>query len=437
MNKKLRVLLVDDDKEEYILTQDLLADRSYFSEQNDPVGFELDWVFTYDDALAAFEKDQHDVYLVDYHLGQRDGLELLREANARHLKAPVILMTGFGSYELDIEAMNYGATDYLSKDEVNAPLLERTIRYAIERKRTEDVLRRAHDELEMRVRERTRELARANAELRAEIIEREKAETVNTTLYKDLQSALAQEQAMRTQLIQSEKFVAMGRMVASVAHELNNPLQIIKNCLFLTKQEIPAEKSFHEYLDMALSETQRVSNLVTQLRELYRPQVSLPQECLELNNLLEEVRALLAPQLLNQNVLWQQAERSAPVMVKGIADQLKQVFLNIGVNAIEAMKPGGGRLEVSLVTDVDRGRVGVVFKDSGPGITAEIIENLFEPFFTTKPSGLGLGLSICYEIVERHGGVIAVDSQLGQGATFTVWLPLILQPEVKGETRQG
>ncbi len=139
---RLHILLVDDDEEEYLLTQDLLTDRSYLSSQSQPVGFELDWVATYEEALEAVARDQHDVYLVDYYLGNRDGLELLREVTERGCTKPIILMTGRGNYDLDIEAMKAGATDYLAKGEVNAPLLERTIRYAIERKRAEEEIRR-------------------------------------------------------------------------------------------------------------------------------------------------------------------------------------------------------------------------------------------------------------------------------------------------------
>ncbi len=139
---RLRVLLVDDDEEEYILTQDLLADRSYLSNQSQPVGFELDWVATYEQALEAMQRDQHDVYLVDFYLGNRDGLQLLHEFTERGCTKPIILMTGRGSYDLDVEAMKAGVTDYLAKSEVNAPLLERTIRYAVERKRAEEEIRR-------------------------------------------------------------------------------------------------------------------------------------------------------------------------------------------------------------------------------------------------------------------------------------------------------
>lgn len=137
MTRRLKVLLIDDDEDEFILTQDLLADRSYISQGQEEVRFELDWVPSYADALRAFEKDEYDVYLVDYLLGSHDGLELLREPVVKRSGAPIILMTGQGSYTVDVEAMKAGATDYLVKSDVTAVLLERTIRYAIDRKRAE------------------------------------------------------------------------------------------------------------------------------------------------------------------------------------------------------------------------------------------------------------------------------------------------------------
>lgn len=137
MRNALRILLVDDDEDEYILARTLLADRPF-----GPPGFILDWVPTYEAALRAFAERRYDIYLVDYQLGDRDGLELLRQAQQMGCPAPIILLTGQGSYAVDIEAMKAGATDYLVKGEVTAPLLERSIRYALERKRTEAQIRK-------------------------------------------------------------------------------------------------------------------------------------------------------------------------------------------------------------------------------------------------------------------------------------------------------
>jgi len=136
---KIRVLLVDDDEDDYIITRDLLSEIGEME-------FDLDWVGTYGTALEVISRGEHDVYLVDFGLGERNGLDLLRDALARGCKAPIILLTGQGDHEIDIEAMKAGAADYLVKGQIAAPLLERSIRYAIERAQTLQQLRNSEDE---------------------------------------------------------------------------------------------------------------------------------------------------------------------------------------------------------------------------------------------------------------------------------------------------
>jgi len=176
LHSRWKILLVEDDEDDYILTHALLSEVK-------PGQFELKWVDSYEGALAACEENDFDVFLVDYRLGRHDGLELAHELVRRGYRAPVILMTGQGSYDVDLKAMKAGATDYLVKNDLNPSLLERTIRYAIERRHAEEALRRAQEELEIRVLERTEELrlaneqlARTNRELMEEINERKRAQ---------------------------------------------------------------------------------------------------------------------------------------------------------------------------------------------------------------------------------------------------------------------
>ncbi len=246
---------------------------------------------------------------------------------------------------------------------------------------------------------------------------------VNARLYQDLEKALAKEQTTRAQLVQNEKLAAMGRLVASVAHEIHNPLQIIQNCIFLIENAITPDSPIHHYLAMANSEIRRLSHLVAQLREVYRPRATGPMQRLDPCEVLEEVANLVASQLDQLHVTWHYTPDLQCPPVNGLADQLKQVFINLSLNAAEAMQPKGGALWVETHHNPFAGRVGFSFRDAGPGIAAEHLPQLFEPFFTTKSAGLGLGLSICNDIVQHHGGTIVVESQPGQGAVFTVWLP--------------
>jgi signal transduction histidine kinase len=135
------------------------------------------------------------------------------------------------------------------------------------------------------------------------------------------------------------------------------------------------------------------------------------------------VQVLLESTAQNRNVTWELITEAEPCQVRVSTDQIKQVFINIATNAIDAMQPDGGKLTIRLSQEAGQQQVHLVFQDTGPGIPPENISQLFEPFFTTKASGLGLGLAISYEIVEQMGGHVEVESLPGQGATFHVWLP--------------
>ncbi len=246
----------------------------------------------------------------------------------------------------------------------------------------------------------------------------------NARLYQNLQAALTQEKATRAQLMQAEKLAAMGRVVGSVAHEINNPLQTISNCLFLLAGDLPPDSAMQEYLEMASSETERLTNLVGQLRDVYRPRLTGTPARLDLLQLLGAVQTMLAPSLTKNHVEWRVESSLVDAPAQGVADQLKQVFINLSQNALEAMQPGGGVLTVNVRLSEDGREVGVAFCDTGPGLSSESLERLFEPFFSTKPSGLGLGLAICNDIVKRHGGRLVPKSEPGKGAEFTAWLPV-------------
>jgi signal transduction histidine kinase len=140
--RPLKVLLVEDDEDDYILVRNMLSEAL-------PSRYHLDWVTTYDTALEMMKRAEHDVYILDYRLGERNGLEILKHAVEEGCKVPIIFLTGQGDYEVDMEAMKAGAADYLIKDQINPPLLERSIRYAIERKRTEEALRESEKQLKI------------------------------------------------------------------------------------------------------------------------------------------------------------------------------------------------------------------------------------------------------------------------------------------------
>ncbi len=244
---------------------------------------------------------------------------------------------------------------------------------------------------------------------------------------------ITEKKQFETQLIQAEKHAVIGRMVGSVTHEINNPLQTIKNCLYLINQDIPSDSPLDEPLRMASSETQRLTNLVAQLRQLYRPQTNPIKHPHELLDIIEEVHSLVLHHLNNSNVVWQQSAELKRCFISCVRDQIIEVLLNISMNAIEAMQPRGGIISIDMLQPIDKDQVGVIISDNGPGFDKDVLPHIFEPFTTTKINGLGLGLSICYGIIQRHGGQILAESQPGRGTTFTIWLPLATQSQEIGE----
>jgi two-component system NtrC family sensor kinase len=244
----------------------------------------------------------------------------------------------------------------------------------------------------------------------------------NANLYGELADFAKELERSQAQLVQAEKMAAIGRLAASIAHEINNPLQAIHNSLHLSLHEsLAGDKRLH-YLAMAQAEAQRLIEIVQRMLDFYRPSRG-GVEPADVNAIAENVLALAHKRLQHGDV------RVFPHLSPGlppvpvVPDQITQVFLNIVINAIEAM-PSGGDLRLETLLSEDGRWVVVCFHDTGPGLSPEEIANLFEPFYTTKPDGTGLGLAISYGIVERHGGMIEVSSRPDQGTTFVVKLPV-------------
>ena len=176
------------------------------------------------------------------------------------------------------------------------------------------------------------------------------------------------------QLVQAEKFAAVGRLLASITHEINNPLQTIKNCLYLTQMDTSPGTPAFDALAMATTETNRLSNLVAQLRELYRPPSHGQSRPVQIPALLGEVKTLLAGYLQEKHVNWEMARPATGllkgVVIEGVPDQLKQVFLNICLNAIDAMEPDGGTISISFKRPAEEDRIGICIRDTGPGLDA-------------------------------------------------------------------
>ncbi len=242
----------------------------------------------------------------------------------------------------------------------------------------------------------------------------------NARLYGALRDHVREIERSQKRLIQSEKLAAIGRLTASIAHEVNNPLQSLRNCLDLAAREGMDEARRQEYLRLAQKELDRLSWIMRQMLDFYRPEAAARQ-WVDLNELLREVVMLTSAQCESRGVkVSLDLDKDLP-RVRAVGFQLQQVALNLVLNALEAM-PQGGRL--SIRTQGRRERVVVTVRDTGVGIPREELPRIFEPFYTSKARGTGLGLAVSYGIVSAHGGVIEVESDVGAGSTFRIKLPV-------------
>ena len=241
-------------------------------------------------------------------------------------------------------------------------------------------------------------------------------------LYTNLQTALQQEQTIRSQLIQSERLALVGRLLASVSHELNNPLQAIQNALFLLKGEEQLSLQGQQDLDVILSEAERMASLIERLRSAYRPGRVKDFRPVDINELIEDVHTLINTYLRQKMIAFELHPEPGLPPVSGMSDQVRQVVLNLFLNAIEVMKPGG-RLVVRTQHLTQQNEVLLTVKDTGPGIDPAILPRIFDAFITDKQTGTGLGLTITRDIIEQHFGRIEAKNDPEGGAIFNVWLP--------------
>ena len=245
----------------------------------------------------------------------------------------------------------------------------------------------------------------------------------------DLKERLEMERALRQiqeQLLQSEKLAAMGRLTSQIAHELNNPLYGIMNTLELLKTEISPQSKRRKVLEMALSETVRLSDLLRKMLSFSKPDQEEKQP-VDVNTVLDEILLLHEKQLQENDIKIKTEFARALPEIRASKNQLRQVFLNLVANARDAM-PNGGTLRVT--TTANHEKIEIKIADTGMGIKEEHIKKIFDSFFTTKDSvkGVGLGLSVCYGFIKDHGGDIQVQSQVGAGTTFAITFPILQEP---------
>jgi len=241
----------------------------------------------------------------------------------------------------------------------------------------------------------------------------------NARLYAELREYIKQVQESQQALLQAEKMAATGRLTASIAHEVNNPLQALQNCLHLAGRMDLSEEQRAEYFELAKTELNRLMSTVQRMLDFYRPGAVAPSD-VNVIEVMQHVFNLMSQQLEKRGIRTQMDVPANLPHVFAVGSQIQQVFINLILNAFDAM-PDGGLLQVSA-QETPRG-IEIFFQDNGTGIPPDRLEHIFEPFYSTKSGGTGLGLTVSYNIVTALGGTLDVVFKEKPGACFRVYLP--------------
>ena len=372
----VRVLLVDDDEDEYVIVGDLLRAASADS-------YDLSWTSTYDQGLEAILATRCDVCLVDYRLGQRSGLELLAEVTAKSGHAQIIFLTGAGNRDLDVIATQAGAADYLIKGEVTAAVLERSIRYAVERGRTQKALR----------------------------------------------NATAQAQASNQ---------AKSAFLASMSHEMRTPMNAILGMAdVLLESPLNTEQvQYVEVIRRAGAGLLLLINDILDLSKIEAGHLQLERVAFDLEEVMDQAIELTAVKARDKGIML--LSRLAPgveTCLVGDPAKLKQVLINLLGNAVKFTDSGEIVLTVRNDESGKPGHMEIAVSDTGIGIPADKLETIFDDFTqadastTRKYGGTGLGLGISRRLVEAMGGRLTATGSVGKGSTFGFTIQFDPAPE--------
>jgi PAS domain S-box-containing protein len=235
---------------------------------------------------------------------------------------------------------------------------------------------------------------------------------------------------IQEEILRMDRLVSLGKLSSGIAHELRNPLAGIKTTAQALSEEMSKEDSRREYLNRITKEIDRLNDLLKTFFSFAKPQKLNLVDC-SVKDVINEIIPFLFKEIADQGVRFVEAYHPELPKIKVDKNQMYQVFLNLFLNAIQAM-PNGGELKIEVNPTISYSQDGpgqnfikVVISDTGKGIPPNIIHRIFDPFFTTKPKGIGLGLSITYQIIKKHGGTIKVESKLEKGTSFIINLPVI------------
>jgi len=365
----VKLLIIDDDEDDFLLVKDLLEDIGQTCL--------LDWASTYEDGQRLLAEDRHDLCLMDYKLGARDGIELLKFSNEVGFSGPVILLTGMHQVEVDRQALQAGAVDYLVKSKLSAEQLARAIRYALARR-----------------------------EVERERVERLKAEAENR--------------------LKSE-------FLAHLSHELRTPLSAILGFteLLLNKSSDTENSAHLRIVHRNGKHLLGLLNDILDLSKIEAGKLELEKQPVVLSAFLTDIYFLMQGAAVDKNLqLRIEAPDPLPVTINTDPMRLRQILLNLMGNAIKFTREGQVLLKIDWVEESGKKKIRFCVKDSGIGICRETLNVIFEPFVQSKNAqvhpraGTGLGLTISKQLVERLGGHIQVSSIMGVGSEFSFTVEL-------------
>ncbi len=473
----VRILIVDDDEEDFIITGDYIRHIPGTS-------FRIDWCYKYDEALQHMLQRNYDLYFVDYRMGAKSGVDLLREALSHNCAEPVVLLTGAGNYRVDMEAMQFGAVDYLIKTELSVEKMERCIRYALDRAASMKALK-ANERRYRSIFEKSKDLVfladtrlhfRDVNDSARQLLGFDKEDLLKLSLYdliaqtqhkKFLSQSLQYKKGIEdwevilitrngerkscvltasferddndevyvqgiihdiTNLkkaekstLQIEKMAAAGRLVRTLAHEVRNPLNNITLSVEQMMQDVQDEQ-MRMYMEIIQRNSKRIGHLISELLSTsHTPGVTLAPCTLQ--TVIDDVIAVAIDRITLRHIRLEVSSPETPAYILADGEKLKIALLNIVINAIEAMGEHDGLLEI-LLQDHYPGYMLLSIRDNGCGISEEHLSRLFEPYFTKKKNGVGLGLAFTLNILQAHKAELEVTSAEHLGTTFTITFPL-------------
>jgi PAS domain S-box-containing protein len=467
----VQVLVVDDDEDDYMLVKDILQAISY------PVV--ATWAYSYNDALAHVRSGKYDVFIVDFRLGGKTGLDLMADAAKFHSDTPFIFLTGAGSAKIDALALKAGATDYLVKGEMNEEKLDRSIRYAMERSKVIAALRLSETKYRtvfenskdaIFITDHSGVILQANTVFRemlgfsveapgvltvADLVTTEQQKAVVADIIthckeiKDLETEfiladgeikigllsiscstnengesffqcflhdITELRKSERNLFQIEKLAAVGRLVRTLAHEVRNPLNNI-NLSIDQMAELITDPSLLTYTEIVSRNSGYINSLITELlHSLRHTEINIQRW--PVHDIFYSAMARVKDRLDLKGIQIKVALPPEDMYVNIDLDKMTSAFLNLLTNAIEAIDHNAG--VITLSAEKGRDMVLVKIQDNGMGIPAESLGRLFEPYYTTKRNGMGLGMVATLNILQAHNATIEVRSEEGRGTLFTI-----------------